>query len=1209
MSSGGSATGVPLTKAEYWRLSERVLQAWKMRHGLIYDQIQSYNNYIHYLLPEIIAEYGNWVIEVGGVHPGGVHTTGAAAPTRHTVTVSNVHYEAPFIREASGRVYPLSPFDCLMRKLDYSAKVMVDIEQKIEKAGANPGEPPTVTTLSFPNYVLFDLPVMVMSELCRMHQSERALAEESVTEFGGHFVLNGAEKVLIMQKKPRSNELIVTRRKKTKKFYWHGEIRCWTEEKMRSTSTTYFLLFEKKNPAQKTSWIAELKMKLPFLEKYEIPLIAVLRLLCIDDLRSYMPHEPEIDTLLRQVLTDTSREQFSTMALDQIYEHVAAKGIRDVIKIKTEEKRRRYIDHILENEFLPHEPNKPLGLALLVWEFLMVSKNKFSPGNRDSFAQKRIYSAGVLLALQTRILLRDFFKSAQSAMQKTLDSGRYCQVIDHMHNRTVTGDLRHAMSTGQWGVVVKSTGKSAQEGTAQQYTRQNYQASLSQVRRLNTPLNRESKQTKPRQLRDPHYGIACAVETPEGHHVGLVEAEAMLMYVRVGSIAGNQLIDWVLVDALGGGGGFDFTTQITRPLDFNRHVLVMLNGTVLGQIATTATSEACRVLRGLRRTQQLPFDTTITWDVLRRRIVVTTDVGAPMRPFFVVENLIQLPILAAHYQYDPSFWEILVSRGVIEYLAKEEEELNATVAASVEGILWGDSGSNSRTTHLDINPNVLFGFAAGIIPLPEHNQAPRNIYAAIQAKQPIGIPATNIHQRMDTKAHWMHYVQRPLVTTLLNDLSNTDVLPCGYNVILAIMANPYTQEDSNVINKSFIDMGGFVSTQYQSYVSDQMVSHDQREQYCNPENYSGNTPPGNLQSGNYELLNADGIAPPGSLLPGNSTGTAIIGKVSVPVASRANLKSGSTVPRDRSLLVHPNHDQVVDRVVRTLGAEGNIIVRSRVRSVRYPQVGDKFCARCGQKNTTGRIVAHEDMPFAPRTGMVPDMIINPHCMTSRMTIAMMLEMVLGKAAALEGRIGDGTAFRDLSPDDIGAVLERHGYQARGHELLIDGVTGEELPGCNIFMGVAYIQRLAHLAQNKTHARYNGPRQLLTRQPSEGRSRIGGLKFGEMEQFATIAHGCEEVIKDRFVQNSDKFTVYVCGSCGNLVPNPLPGGVAGIVAGGINGTAAMCPVCKTSAHVFASETAYAAKLFVQECMSLHFGLRMLPAAAEEEEGENIHKTEE
>jgi len=1176
-----SASGF-LNRAEYWRLSERVLQAWKMRHGLIYDQLQSYNNYVHYLLPEIIAEYGNWVTEVAG-------GAGGNAMQRHTVTVSNVHYEAPFIREASGSIYPLTPFDCLMRKLDYSAKVMVDIEQKIEKPGAvAAGGTVTTTTLSFPNYVLFDLPVMVMSELCRLHESERALAEESVTEFGGHFVLNGAEKVLIMQKKPRANELIVTRRKKTKKFYWHGEIRCWTEEKMRSTSTVYFLLFEKKNPAQKTSMIAEMKMKLPFLEKYEIPLIAVLRLLRIDDLRGFMPHEPEIDTILRQILTDTSREQFATMELAQIYEHVAAKGIRDVIKIKTEEKRRRYIDHILENEFLPHEPNKPLGLALLIWEFLMVSKNKFSPGNRDSFAQKRIYSAGVLLALQTRILLRDFFKAAQSAMQKTLDSGRYCQVIDHMHNRTVTGDLRHAMSTGQWGVVVKATGKSAQEGTAQQYTRQNYQASLSQVRRLNTPLNRESKQTKPRQLRDPHYGIACAVETPEGHHVGLVESEAMLVYIRLGSIAGNQLIDWVLVDALRNGGDFQFDTkiQLLPCLDFSRFVLVMLNGTVLGQIAATAVEQACRVLRGLRRTQQLPFDTTITWDVLRKRIVVTTDVGAPMRPFFVREHLQLLPVLAAHYQYDPSFWEILLARGVIEYLAKEEEELNATVAASVESIC-------DSTTHLDINPNVLFGFAAGIIPLPEHNQAPRNIYAAIQAKQPIGVPSTNVHQRMDTKTHWMHYVQRPLVTTLLNDLSNTDVLPCGYNVILAIMANPWTQEDSNVINKSFIDWGGFVSTQYQSYVSDQMVSHAEREQYCNPENYSGNTPPGNLQSGNYEALNADGVAPPGTVLPGN-TGTAIIGKVSVPLPSRANLKSGSIIPRDRSLLVHPNHDQVVDRVVRTLGAEGNIIVRSRVRSVRYPQVGDKFCARCGQKNTTGRIVPREDMPFSAQTGMIPDMIINPHCMTSRMTIAMMLEMVLGKAAALEGRIGDGTAFRGLLPEQIGEVLTKHGFQARGHETLIDGLTGEELPGCKIFMGPAYIQRLAHLAQNKTHARYNGPRQLLTRQPSEGRSRIGGLKFGEMEQFATIAHGCEEVIKDRFVQNSDKFTVYVCGSCGNLVPNPVPLEKQELL-GGVLQCESMCPVCKTSAHVFASETAYAAKLFVQECMSLHFGMKVLPAA--------------
>lgn len=1040
----------PLTDQKLWRIATQVLESWKTRNSLVAAQLDSYNYFLHVTLHQIIAEYGSF------------ECTAEGSGIKHIIRISNVHLRLPEIMESTGNIYPLSPFTCLLRKLDYMASVLVDISHQVVSATGERHEN------RFREHNLFDLPVMVQSAACRTLEF---MAQESMFDTGGHFIIAGSEKILLAQEKLRVNYPFVSRVKKASKLLWTCEVRSWTESKMRSTSTSYFYLHEKKGASIGTPQ-HELKIKMPFLDKYEIPMILVFRVLGIANPQAFIPHDAAIDGLLRSILTDHAELGYSTMPMEDIYELIAKKGIKDLSKLKTAEKRQKYVEHIILNEFLPHETDKPTGLGLIVWEMLMTVKGVFKPGDRDAFSKKRLHCAGVLMALQLRILLRPYLKGVQLTLQKSIDAGRYIDIIDIMSAKKVTSGLKFALATGRWGAA-KGANKGGQDGTAQVYTRSNLQASLSHARRTNTPLNRESKQAKPRQVRPSHFGLLCAVETPEGPSCGLIESLTTLAHIRIGG--GGTIVEWL-------------TRKLAGPLLTSQGLyFVLLNGTIMGRMKDEAAIiRLMQALRGHRRAQDMPFDTTIAWDVSKRQLLLTTDVGAVLRPMFVVENLHRLRELVTD---DPAFFDILLTEGVIEYLDKEEEELNATVAIDIRHI-------SAETTHLEINPGVMLGLSAGNIPFLDHNQAPRNIYGSIQGKQAAGIPQTNFFHRFDTNSHVLNYVERPIVSTMSSNLFGNDECPAGQNVVLAIMAHSYNQEDSNIINQGFIDRGGMSSTIFHTYSAEERLSTNDKEVFGKPQiaptSGSAEGTVLHAQRGNYDLLNDQGFAPPGSCLKAHQ-GTAIIGKI---MSSLQN--ENGEMERDRSLIVHPNESVYVDRVLKTLGSEGNVIVKVRTRSYRRPELGDKFAATCGQKNTCGMIRAEVDMPFGMQTGIVPDLIINPHCIPSRMTIGLLLEALLGKTACLEGKIGDGTPFKEITADSIGEVLHKHGFQSRGHETLIDGETGEILQGSQIFVGVCFYQRLRHMTIDKIHARHNGPVQLLSRLPSEGRSRGGGLKFGEME---------------------------------------------------------------------------------------------------------------
>src|SRR3990170_135037 len=543
-------------------------------------------------------------------------------------------------------------------------------------------------------------------------------------------------------------------------------------------------------------------------------------------------------------------------------------------------------------------------------------------------------------------------------------------------------------------------------------------------------------------------------------------------------------------------------------------------------------------------------------------VYVNCDGGRVRRPLIIVEN--GVPKLTREHieaiQRDEMRWEELVEKGIIEYLDSDEEE-SALVALDLTKI-------TKDTTHLELASYTMLGICASLIPYSEHNQSPRNAYESAMAKQALGVSCTNFFNRVDSRSHLLHYPQMPLVRTKPMEIFNYDDRPAGQNCVLAVLSfQGYNMEDAVVFNRSSVDRGFGRSTFFRIYEGEcRQYLGGLRDKFEIPEpgtrGYRGDR--------YYRLLEEDGIISAEADVSGN---TVLVGRTSPPrfLEEYREFEVKGPTKRDSSVGMRPSEVGVVDTIFVTESIEGSKLVKVKVRDTRIPELGDKFASRHGQKGVIGLLVPQEDMPFTV-DGIVPDIIINPHAMPSRMTIGQFVETLGGKTASQMGEIIDGTAFENIGPDSIGELLAKLGFQKSGRETLYNGITGEKL-AADLFIGVVYYQKLHHMVSDKMHARARGQVQMLTRQPTEGRARGGGLRFGEMERDCLIGHGAAMLLRDRLLEESDKYTLYICENCGQIAYYDM------------KQRKYVCKICDEKAKVAPVIVSYAFKLLLQELQSL------------------------
>ena len=443
-----------------------------------------------------------------------------------------------------------------------------------------------------------------------------------------------------------------------------------------------------------------------------------------------------------------------------------------------------------------------------------------------------------------------------------------------------------------------------------------------------------------------------------------------------------------------------------------------------------------------------------------------------------------------------------------------------------------------------------------------------------QGKQAMGVFATNYENRMDKTAYILNYPMRPLVDTRIMNIIELNKIPSGTQMIVAIMTHTgYNQEDSILINQGSIDRGMALATIYHTEKDEdkQKINCDE-EIRCKPDK----TKTKGLKMGNYNKVNSKGVIPENTLVENRDI---IIAKVT-PIKENKNDHTKVIKFEDQSKMYKTVEDTYIDKNYIDRNGEGYTFAKVRIRATRKPVIGDKFSSRMGQKGTVGNIIPECDMPFTS-SGIRPDIIINPHAIPSRMTIGQLKETVLGKVLLELGLFGDGTPFENFDIKDICEQLLKVGYEAHGNDLLYNGLTGEQ-HDCSVFMGPVFYQRLKHMVKDKAHSRSIGPMVNLTRQPAEGRSRDGGLRFGEMEKDAMVSHGAARFTKERMYDVSDKYFVHICKKCGLIASYNDKMHIH------------LCKTCDNRTDFAYVELPYACKLLFQELNTMNIAPRIMTA---------------
>ena len=1124
---------------------------------LIRHQLDSYNSFMKHNIPNIISQSNPLVV----YHE--FHEEHNKYKYEIQIRFLDPYFSESIITENDGSSFQMTPSIARLRNFTYATPLHINVEVKyIEKHGDSFEKTNEKISL-LRNITIGKIPIMLGSDFCILNNKDnisRREYGECMYDPGGYFIVNGNEKAVVPQEKIADNKLYIFKvNKSNNKTICVAEIKSMNEKNFSVPKNLSVKLVKKGNSLV-------IRANIPNIRQ-EIPVFILFKALGVEgdkNILKYIVHNLNVkNNRLIYLIQDTIMEAEEYRSQSDAYEYlmrfVVSYGQPKDIKLDNIRKK-GYIKDILEKDLLPHvgkdRISKLFYLGYMVLNLLKCYCGLREYDDRDSYTNKRIELSGILLSNLFRQYWSKSVKDMRNSIMKELNSCHNKLNIMNVINETnihklfksttVETGIKYALATGNWGIKTASN----KVGIAQVLSRLNYAATLSHLRRVATPNEKTGKLIAPRKLHNTQWGIVCPAETPEGASVGVVKNLAITTLVTQ-MVNSKPIYDRIL--------GYDIITlneigdeedKKIKFEDIEKYGKIFINGNWVG--VHSNIKEILDKLKVLRRLAIINIYTSLCWYITTNELFIYTDGGRCIRPLYIVDNKESKKGLVNELRIEKSDIENLktgkyswnnlllkslndinsldsesngpreIKEGVIEYIDVEESH-SCLIAMN-----QNDLAKKNQYTHCEIHPSIILGVLASSIPFPDHNQSPRNTYQSAMGKQAMGVYCSNFRLRMDTLGHVLSYPNRPMVGTNNSKLINMDELPNGLNAIVAIMTySGYNQEDSIIMNKSAIDRGLFQSTFYRSYRDEEKKnqSSGKEEKFVVPDpKYTKGIKPCN-----YSKLNEEGFVKDNTFVDGDDI---IIGKV-FPIKET---NSNGYIYRDSSTALRSNESGFIDKTYVNRNHEGHRFCKVRVRSPRIPTVGDKFSSRHGQKGTVGMIYRQEDMPYT-KDGIVPDLIMNPHAVPSRMTIAQLVECVLGKACVHLGGHGNGTPFVDCNLENIQKVLEDFNYERYGNEVLYNGRTGEQM-SVSIFIGPTFYQRLKHLVDDKIHSRSHGPIVQLTRQPSEGRARDGGLRFGEMERDCMISHGTVQLLKERMLDVSDNYRLYVCNDCGlKAVVNP------------------------------------------------------------------------
>ncbi|XP_011085923.1 DNA-directed RNA polymerase III subunit 2 [Sesamum indicum] len=1038
----------------------------------------------------------------------------------------------------------LTPHKCRLSDITYAAPIYVNIEYITGSHGSK-------TTQMKRDVIIGRMPIMLRSCCCILYgkdEEELARYGECPLDPGGYFVIKGTEKVILIQEQLSKNRIIIDTDKK-------GCVQASVTSSTEMTKSKTVIRMEKE------------KIYL-YLNQFtsKVPIMVVLKAMGMEsdqEVVQMIGRDPRYSELLLPSIEDCVKEAVHT-------QHQALEFLEQKVKklpYSTPADKEGRALGILRDIFLANIPvrqnnfrPKCIYVAVMVRRILEAILNKDAMDDKDYVGNKRLELSGQLLSL----LFEDLFKTMNDEARKTIDtilakpsrSSRF-DISQFIVKDSITVGLERTLSTGNWDV---KRFRMHRKGMTQVVARLSYIGTLGHMTKISPQFEKSRKVSGPRALQPSQWGMLCPCDTPEGEACGLVKNLALMTHVTTDDDEGP------LISLCYSLGVEDLELLSGEELHMPNSYLIILNGLILGK--HRRPQRFAKAMRKLRRSGKIGEFVSIFVNEKQHSVYIASDGGRVCRPLVIADKGVSR--IKEHHMKELKDgvrnFDSFLKEGLIEYLDVNEEN-NALIALYEEN-------ANERTTHIEIEPFTILGIIAGLIPYPHHNQSPRNTYQCAMGKQAMGNIAYNQLRRMDTLIYLLVYPQRPLLTTRTIELVRFDKLGAGQNATVAVMSySGYDIEDAIVMNKSSLDRGfgrcivikkmTAVSQKYENGTSDRIL-RPPREGY---------------EAERMQILDDDGLAAPGEIIRPHDI---YINKESPivtrgPVTSPMGLPDSAYKPSRQTYKGPDGETPVVDRVALCSDRNNNLCIKFMIRHTRRPELGDKFSSRHGQKGVCGNIVQQEDFPFSER-GICPDLIMNPHGFPSRMTVGKMIELLGGKAGVSCGRFHYGSAFGEPSghADKVEAISEtlvKHGFSYNGKDFIYSGITGEPLQAY-IFMGPIYYQKLKHMVLDKMHARGSGPRVMITRQPTEGRSRNGGLRVGEMERDCLIAYGASMLIYERLMISSDPFEVQVCRKCGLLgyYNFKLKTGI--------------CSTCKNGENISTMKLPYACKLLIQELQAMN-----------------------
>ena len=1166
---------------------------------------------------------------------------------------SKIYFGKPVIYDDNNSHY-MFPNDARLRNMTYGITIHYDVDvdfiyyiedKKIE-----------YSTILLKIY-LGRFPIMIQSDLCilnGLNKNVRYQMGECRNDYGGYFIIDGKEKVIISQEKFADNMLYIRENKEDDIYSHSAEIRSVSEDTSKPIRTTAVKIVAPTSSLSNNQIVVDV----PNIKK-PVPLFILFRALGV------ISDKDIIQTCLLTNLDndiENNKNYYIDLFLPSIHHANKFFNQENALEYIAELTKRGTVSGVIEilsDYFLPHIGelnflNKAYFIGYMVINLLKVYIKEEKPTDRDNFQFKRVELSGTLIY----DLFREYYLIQKKDITRKIDEEYYYHKGEYKDDDTLSRKDKRLLKNkddkkeenkykdnfiglieanfktffkdrlvekgfkkafkGNWG----SQAHTKRIGVIQDLNRLSWNTFISHLRKINLPLDSSAKVVGPRLLNSSQWGYIDPIDTPDGGNIGLHKHMAISSYITSGS-SSYPIIKWLRIHT-----PMRILLECV-PSQLGSCTKVIVNGNWVGVVDTPI--EIVNLLKLYRRNGIIPIYTSISFYYKKNIIYIYTDSGRLTRPlYYIDDNKVSYDRkdIKELFESGTITWEQIIAgfmeKSDNEFKTKNNKiydltDLYKEIGTNKEDIFkklekfksvvdyldtseeessliathQSDLQKNKWYTNLEIDPSLILGVMGNMIIYPENNPVTRNSFSCGQSKQAVSVYHTNYQMRIDKMGVVLNYGQIPLIKSRYLEYVNNEEQPYGVNAIVAIMAyTGYNVEDAILINEASIHRGIFRTTYYTSYESTEESSKVTGMTNSKFANVEKNIVVGKKQGYDYSYLDDYGLVKENTEL---NDKIIVIGKINSSLTNK-------DVWQDDSVKTKKGQFGYVDKSFITLGEEGFNVAKVRIREERLPAIGDKMASRAGQKGTLGLLIPEENMPFTD-DGIRPDLIINPHALPSRMTIGHIIESYFGKVCTSYGAFGDCTAFQVKGSNYLtySHLLVNAGFHSSGNQVLYNGMNGEQI-SADIYIGPTYYMRLKHMVKDKINYRARGPNTVLTRQPVQGRANDGGLRIGEMERDGVLAHGMSYFLNESFMVRGEKqdFFIAVCNKSGaisiynesrNLFLSPFVDGPINFHINP-NGTQSVLNLSRFGRSFSILKVPYAFKLLIQELQVLNIQMRII-----------------